>query len=65
MSNFLSTCQICLCAYEDGELVRRLPCLHTFHQLCIDGWAERHSTCPICRLMLYNVSIDSRDLGSE
>jgi hypothetical protein len=47
-----NTCTICLGEYDTGEVLRRLPCLHSFHQPCIDAWMASNNTCPICRLDL-------------
>lgn len=45
-------CPVCFLAYEEGEELRRLPCLHAFHTECIDRWlTSRRDTalcCPIC-----------------
>ncbi|VEL15859.1 unnamed protein product, partial [Protopolystoma xenopodis] len=41
-------CIICMCEYETGEELRYLPCLHTYHRVCIDEWLTRASTCPAC-----------------
>ena len=30
-------CSVCLCEYEDGDIIRQLlPCRHDFHCKCID-----------------------------
>lgn len=55
-------CQICLKQFEEGDLVRLLPCLHMFHggddafgkAICIDAWlrgdsGEGRKDCPMCR----------------
>eukprot|EP00906_Rhabdomonas_costata_P028348 RCo040183 len=42
-------CQICLEAFEDGETLRILLCLHQFHQTCVDKWLRRRRECPVCR----------------
>lgn len=43
-------CAVCLCKFEDIEVLRLLPkCKHAFHMNCIDTWLESHSTCPLCR----------------
>ncbi|KAF3783845.1 Receptor-like proteiny region transmembrane domain- and RING domain-containing protein 6 [Nymphaea thermarum] len=45
-----SQCYVCLMDYEEGDIVRTLPCQHKFHQLCIDKWLkEVHRVCPLCR----------------
>ncbi|KAJ2081176.1 hypothetical protein GGI16_007512, partial [Coemansia sp. S142-1] len=42
-------CAVCLEDFHAGEDVRRLPCRHYFHIVCIDPWlSERAATCPLC-----------------
>jgi hypothetical protein len=56
-------CSICLDDFEDGDLVRKLPCNHEYHSECIVKWlVERHSTCPLCKLDLL---IDEEEEESE
>ena len=43
------SCAICLSDFEKGEQRKMLPCLHGFHQGCIDQWLERNATCPVCK----------------
>ena len=43
-------CTICLCEYEEGEDVRRLPCMHLFHVSCVDQWLTTAKFCPLCRV---------------
>lgn len=41
---------VCIMDYEAGEAVRTMPCLHYFHQSCIDKWLlTRSRTCPVCK----------------
>lgn len=42
------SCSICLCDYEKGENVSRLPCDHIYHEGCIKSWTESHFRCPLC-----------------
>ncbi|RWV83715.1 hypothetical protein GW17_00054645 [Ensete ventricosum] len=53
-------CYICLADYEDGDVVRILPCHHEYHMACVDKWLkEIHgyllifsvflNVCPLCR----------------
>ncbi|KAJ0130368.1 hypothetical protein HZ326_26535 [Fusarium oxysporum f. sp. albedinis] len=45
----LIICIICLEPMVDSDIVRRLPCGHTFHSGCITPWYLRqHYTCPLC-----------------
>lgn len=42
------SCSICLCEYEMGEPVMRLPCNHIYHESCLDSWVSNHVRCPLC-----------------
>ncbi|GAQ83870.1 Zinc finger RING-type domain containing protein [Klebsormidium nitens] len=42
-------CTICLDTPEEGDVIKRLPCMHIFHQKCIDDWLQRQPLCPICK----------------
>ncbi|MCD7454669.1 hypothetical protein HAX54_025563 [Datura stramonium] len=43
-------CSVCLSEVSEGEKARILPkCNHGFHVDCIDMWFRSHSTCPLCR----------------
>ncbi|XP_061098316.1 RING finger protein 11-like [Conger conger] len=41
-------CVICMLDFVCGDPVRFLPCMHTYHQDCIDDWLMRSLTCPTC-----------------
>ncbi|KAJ2465012.1 hypothetical protein EV174_006724, partial [Coemansia sp. RSA 2320] len=42
-------CAICLSDYEDGEILRLLPCSHHMHQSCVDEWLHINRSCPLCK----------------
>ncbi|KAJ1270389.1 hypothetical protein BS78_06G048900 [Paspalum vaginatum] len=49
--NFQEACAICLEDYNNGDILRHLPCKHEFHKICIDYWLTKWGTfCPICKL---------------
>ncbi|XP_023344855.1 RING finger protein 11 [Eurytemora carolleeae] len=41
-------CVICMIEFNVGDLIRYLPCMHTYHTVCIDDWLMRSFTCPSC-----------------
>jgi len=46
------SCCICLCEYEEGEMLNQLGCGHVYHKECIDSWCQQHTRCPLCNLDL-------------
>lgn len=44
-----ASCSVCLCAFEEGESLRRLACGHSYHAECLDRWLLTNATCPRCR----------------
>lgn len=42
-------CMICLEDFEDGMLIRTLPCLHRFMSECIEPWLSQQAKCPVCK----------------
>ncbi|XP_020170256.1 uncharacterized protein [Aegilops tauschii subsp. strangulata] len=51
-------CVICLGLVQVGEMVRQLPaCKHMFHVDCVDVWLRSHSTCPICRAVVVELTV--------
>ncbi|GFN79938.1 RING finger protein 38 [Plakobranchus ocellatus] len=44
-----TSCVVCMCEFEDRQLLRSLPCFHQFHVECVDEWLETNRTCPVCR----------------
>merc|ERR1711871_1151537 len=44
-----SMCAICICDFEDEDILRKAPCGHHFHQECIDRWFSMNRFCPVCK----------------
>jgi hypothetical protein len=42
-------CPVCLELLKADEMVRALPCCHSFHIQCIDPWLATNHTCPVCK----------------
>jgi hypothetical protein len=44
-------CSVCLEEFKKGEEVIELHCGkgHIFHPKCIEDWAQRNKSCPLCR----------------
>ena len=41
-------CVICKDSFDEGTIIRTLPCTHRFCQECIDPWLRQSKRCPIC-----------------
>jgi Ring finger domain len=48
-------CQICIEKFEPAEMVMSLPCLHSFHEKCMQSWTEHKLLCPNCRADIYSL----------
>lgn len=43
-------CNICMEEYENGDILKKLPCNHYYHKDCISKWlCNEKTTCPMCR----------------
>jgi len=43
-----TNCAVCLSDFHEGEMLRRLPCNHSFHTSCVDKWLKQNKRCPLC-----------------
>merc|ERR1712062_394856 len=48
-------CLICLDEFKDGDDVKTLPCLHIYHQKCIERWLSTDNSCPVCKTSIGDV----------
>lgn len=44
-----ASCSVCLYTFEEGEMLRRLACGHSYHSECLDRWLLTNASCPRCR----------------
>jgi hypothetical protein len=51
-------CSVCLEIYEIDQNVNILPCTHMFHADCIKNWFKDQNTCPICKTVIDEQSIN-------
>lgn len=42
------SCAVCLSDFEKQDMLRRLPCKHSFHSACVDKWLKQNKVCPLC-----------------
>ena len=49
LSSDNKACIICFKNFELNDMVTCLPCIHIFHQLCIENWIKIAEKCPICK----------------
>jgi len=43
------TCCVCLEKMRMGDRVTQLPCKHKIHKKCIQQWAQKSASCPVCK----------------
>tara|TARA_B110000977_G_C11090636_1_gene496733 strand:+ start:1829 stop:2440 length:612 start_codon:yes stop_codon:yes gene_type:complete len=54
-------CSICLDNINIGESFVTLQCSHKFHLHCIERWCQSHNTCPMCRNVIEQPSLQQSD----
>ena len=42
-------CSVCLETFAANDMRKTLPCLHGFHEACIDKWLRTNGVCPVCK----------------
>lgn len=42
-------CMVCLEDFANGDDLKTLPCLHIYHQACIERWLGTDNSCPVCK----------------
>ncbi|KAF9596642.1 hypothetical protein IFM89_012765 [Coptis chinensis] len=59
-------CSVCLSGLKGGDEIRKLPCLHEFHKVCVDRWLDLcRRTCPLCRSSVEGESSRKKDVLTE
>ncbi|GAA5866492.1 hypothetical protein JCM3774_004701 [Rhodotorula dairenensis] len=48
----ITTCGVCLDAFQLDDSAVALPCKHLYHEDCLVPWLKTSGTCPICRYAL-------------
>ncbi|XP_033118795.1 RING finger protein 215-like isoform X1 [Anneissia japonica] len=57
--NNYAECAVCLDRFLPNQLVRVLPCYHSFHCKCVDAWLLKRRTCPLCKFNIIEHKIKS------
>ena len=53
INNDVGLCCVCLSMLNNKDEILVLPCLHEFHEVCVNSWLNGHQkTCPLCRFSL-------------
>ena len=59
----LDCCVICLGTYEVNDVAIPLPCMHVFHNDCIQTWLAESKKCPTCKTEITEESILQQSPG--
>jgi len=50
LSSDRTACCICMNDYQNDDNLKILPCLHRFHEDCVNTWLKKKGLCPICKV---------------
>ena len=42
-------CAVCRDEFAPGDVLKTMPCFHSFHGACLEPWLKINATCPICK----------------
>lgn len=45
-------CPVCLVEFAKGDKLKSLPCVHFYHEDCIDAWLLVGHACPVCKKLV-------------
>lgn len=57
-------CVVCQEEFKEGDVLRELPCEHSFHKKCIFPWIPPNMNCPLCREDIF-YGDQAKELGAE
>lgn len=60
----MSTCSICFVELAEGDIARRLPCMHVFHSACLIGWFVHPDRIDVdlhCVYCQFNLNTEKRN----
>ncbi|GLT29817.1 hypothetical protein SLA2020_046600 [Shorea laevis] len=52
LNSEMNQCTVCKDDFEEGALVKQMPCKHLYHEECLFPWLKSHNSCPVCRYEL-------------
>lgn len=61
----LDTCCICMCEVERNDIAQINSCDHRFCFECIEKWAERENTCPLCKVRFTKIERVNKKRGKK
>ncbi|CAB3408549.1 unnamed protein product [Caenorhabditis bovis] len=53
-------CTVCLDDFVRGNNIRLLRCGHIFHPECIDKWLSLNKKCPVCRMDIDKLGVETK-----
>lgn len=59
------SCSICLGEFTKNDNIKYLPCFHMFHTKEIDLWLEKNNSCPLCRIPVTKIDINTEEVEEK
>lgn len=50
------SCSICLEPFCVNDAIKILPCLHQYHESCVDKWLRTRAECPVCKFSILDIA---------
>ena len=58
-------CSICFNEFKNNDDIMILPCMHYYHEKCINQWFLKEKICPYCKMIFYEKKDEDNENNGE